>query len=283
MEFSFGDIGISCDFRGIPLWMDEAAKGFSVMSEGEEKLTYTTEELPAELLADYVRIQCTSGYELLQGREGLFLLRHWASLRNAFGFFTEELRGLTTIYYHPGLRRLQPMSVSYFLSVIGLHRKLLERDALILHAAYVEVRGEGILFLGPSGMGKSTQGRLWEEQGCGRILNGDRALLRKRGEQWFVHGYPCCGSTGICINRSLPLKALVLLAQDHRNAIQDLRDSEKLLALTAGAQFYQWDRAEVQKVFSLGEALLEAVPMIKLSCTPEQEAVSCLQNYLSTL
>ncbi len=283
MIFSFGDIWISCDFRGIPLWMDEMAESFLIHPKGESTLSYTTAELPAELLTDYTQLYSATGYELLQGKRGIFHLNRWASLRRAFGFFAEELGTLTTVYYHPQLQGLQPLSVSYLLSVLGLHHKLLDGDALLLHASYLEVQGSGILFLGPSGVGKSTQARLWEEQGYGQILNGDRVLLRKREGRWFAHGYPCCGSSRISVNKSLPLRAIVLLEQGEKNLIQDLRDAQKLLALSSGAQFYSWASEEVQKVFSLGEALAGAVPMIKLCCTPEQEAVSCLQNYLSTL
>ena len=41
------------------------------------------------------------------------------------------------------------------------------RDGMPLHAALVEKDGYGVVFLGPSGMGKSTQAKLWvEHQGA---------------------------------------------------------------------------------------------------------------------
>ncbi len=283
MIFSFAGIEICCDFRNLPIVMDEAAASFLISPHEDVPLSYTAKELSPELLTRNASIKRDTGYELLRGDRGIFHLNHWASLRQAFGFFLEELEGLTTIYCHPELSGLCPMSASYFLSVIGLHRKLLDRDAMILHASYVEVQGEALLFLGPSGTGKSTQARLWETHGSAQTLNGDRALLRKSGVQWFVHGYPCCGSSHICVNRSLPLKAIILLTQDSRNYTEALSPSQKILALTSGAQFYPWASEEVQKVLSLAESLAREVPICKLHCTVDAVAVRCLQSYLATL
>lgn len=69
---------------------------------------------------------------------------------------------------------------------VGLHHKLLQQDALVIHASYIEFMGRGILFLGPSGTGKSTQARLWNEHAGAPILNGDRALLRQKDGIWQV-------------------------------------------------------------------------------------------------
>lgn len=62
----------------------------------------------------------------------------------------------------------------------GLFDILADAGMLVLHSAYIVTRqGEGILFSGPSGIGKSTQAALWQHYGAAQTVNGDRALVRK--------------------------------------------------------------------------------------------------------
>ena len=49
-----------------------------------------------------------------------------------------------------------------FTSLLALERRLVERNSMILHCAYVEYQGEAILFSAPSETGKTTQANLWE-------------------------------------------------------------------------------------------------------------------------
>lgn len=54
------------------------------------------------------------------------------------------------------------------------------RVGVPMHASLVEKDGEGVLFLGPSGMGKSTQARLWKSALDADFISGDRPGLRLR-------------------------------------------------------------------------------------------------------
>lgn len=65
---------------------------------------------------------------------------------------------------------------------IAMERILMEQEAAILHASFIEYEGQAVLFTGPSGIGKSTQAGLWEQYEDAQILNGDRTILRKKKE-----------------------------------------------------------------------------------------------------
>ena len=56
----------------------------------------------------------------------------------------------------------------------------------------------GILFSGPSGIGKSTQAALWQRYAGAEIVNGDRALVRP--DTGTVSGVFYAGTSGISRN-----------------------------------------------------------------------------------
>lgn len=167
-----------------------------------------------------------------------------------------------------------------FLSLLALERRQLERDGLILHCAYVEYQGEAILFSAPSETGKTTQANLWERFRGARTVNGDRALVRKTGGRWCAEGWPVCGSSGVCENRALPIRAVVMLSQ----APADRAD--RLTPMKAFAQIYsqitvnRWDASANLRAMALIEQLATEIPVFHLACTMDETAVETLEMSL---
>ncbi len=57
--------------------------------------------------------------------------------------------------------------------------------------------GNGYLFAGQSGAGKSTTARLWADQPGVTILSDERIVLRKDGERIWMHGTPWHGEANL--------------------------------------------------------------------------------------
>ena len=92
-----------------------------------------------------------------------------------------------------------------FTSLLALERRLVKKDSMILHCAYVEYQGEAILFSAPSETGKTTQANLWEKYRGSRTVNGDRSLLGKIDDRWTAQGWPVCGTSEVCNNEAVPI------------------------------------------------------------------------------
>lgn len=221
-------------------------------------------------------------YELYNTQKGKLIVYHWAHCRFGFGYWLEDLEKGNTITYHfhPEMIKQIPMSVTRFLSCAGIHSKLLQRGAMVLHGSYIEWNGKAILFIAPSGTGKSTQAELWRQYARAEIINGDRALVKKKDGVWHSFGYPCCGSSNICINRTLPLEAIVVLEQGAENRIEKISYAKKVRALVTGTEVFKWNQDEIEKAFKLAEELVEEIPIIKLVCLPDKDAVKTLREYL---
>ena len=279
MRYRVGDLELALQGFSLPLEQDNMIVKFTSDRLDAPDISYREAVIDEQIIAQSKVLQYTGGYELLQSERGLFLLNHWAQCRTAYGIWLDELDGETPIYMSPKMADQKPISISYLLSTVGLHRKLLRNHCVLLHASYIEFQGKAILFLGPSGTGKSTQADLWHQYACAPILNGDRVLLRQKDGSWYVYGYPCCGSSSICVNRTLELGAIVVLQQAPENRVEELSAARRICALTTASEFYPWDQWEVDVVFAFAEQLAGQT-MLRLSCRADQEAVNVLRNYL---
>ena len=101
----------------------------------------------------------------------------------------------------------------------GLGARLEDTDICLTHlhsdhsGLAVEAAGErGLLFSGPSVIGKSTQAALWERHGA-RLLNGDRTVLGPGPAGWTAWGSPYAGSSRCFCSEQRTIGAIVVLEQ----------------------------------------------------------------------
>lgn len=97
---------------------------------------------------------------------------------------------------------------------------LMPERLVFIHAALVEWEDKGILFIGPSGIGKSTQADLWARFESATIINGDVALIKADGKNFYGIGTPWHGNSPHCLDRSVPLSAIIVLEQACDNCLE---------------------------------------------------------------
>ena len=180
-------------------------------------------------------------------------------------------------YLKKGEKCVSETSNSFF--HLGLEAMMLEKQRLILHAACVGTPLGGILFSGPSGIGKSTQARLWCAHRGGRLINGDRTILSRKGSGWLGWGSPYAGSSRCHVNDSVGVRCIVMLKQAGANTIRRLGPGEAFRKIFSGLTVYSWDRAYTEKACDLALQLVQQVPVYEFGCTPDISAVECLEKY----
>ncbi len=164
---------------------------------------------------------------------------------------------------------------------IGFENLLLQHDGLLLHASLIEYARQGIAFAGPSGVGKSTQADLWQRSFGAKILNGDRAALRKTPAGWMAYGSPYAGTSGIYCNEHAPLCAIVVLEQGKQNQLRRLSGAEAMGHIWPEISARRWDGEFVAKATSLCAQLLTDIPVYRLECLPSESAAMLLKEGLS--
>ena len=156
----------------------------------------------------------------------------------------------------------------------------LEQSAAILHAACIEVNDEAILFAGPKQQGKSTQARLWANERGAEIINGDRILIRETGDGFFAFGVPFCGSSRICLNRKLPVRAVVFPEKGPDNAVFQLPAIDAFKRIIGCITYSEDDPAVQERAIRFAEQLAMKSRCLRLVCTPDPAAVQTLEKVL---
>ena len=146
------------------------------------------------------------------------------------------------------------------------------RDGVPLHAALVEKDGYGVVFLGPSGMGKSTQAKLWVEYQGADFIIGDRPGLRRIDGQWIGYGMPWDGKDSIMQQKQAPIRALISLEQAPENSIRCLTKQEAMNVLLNQVMMPMWDDAAMALLTPLMGQLATEVPFYHLKNLPNREA-----------
>lgn len=165
-------------------------------------------------------------------------------------------------------------------SAVDFPYQLLQRDILTVHSACIETDGQAILFLAPSGTGKSTQAKLWHDFRGARQLNGDKTGLAWCRETVTAYGLPFCGTSAICEDFQLPVRAMVLLSQAQENSIHQLVGVSALKAVLENCFGHCMVPGCTERLVAIASKMLQKIPVYSLACTPDERAVMILEDEL---
>ena len=143
-----------------------------------------------------------------------------------------------------------------------------------MHASVVAYEGKGYLFLGSSGMGKSTHSRLWLQNVKGSsLLNDDNPIVSIDDDgEIRVYGSPWSGKTPCYKNESYPIGAFVSLRQAKENHICEMNLLESYGCLYSSTSCL---KTESKFVDALHETIVEVatqIPCYQLDCLPDAAA-----------
>lgn len=156
---------------------------------------------------------------------------------------------------------------------------LIKYDAFLLHSSVVMVNGKMVLFSGPSGAGKSTQADLWVKYRNAELINGDRCVVRKHPDGFYGGGSPWSGSSRIRRPEYAPIAGIFLVHQAGENSLQRL-GYDAFAPLFTQTTLNTWDSAFMDKLTGLYADLIGQIPIFKLNCRPDEEAVRLVYDTL---
>ena len=144
----------------------------------------------------------------------------------------------------------------------------------IVHASCIKHQGKAILFCGPSGMGKSTQAKLWEQTYDCYMLSSDAPAVfpNEDGKGAIAYGMPWDGSDQIMLQEDAPVAAVIELNQAKENRIRPMSEQEAFQRMMQQGHTPLWDQETMFKEMAVMKKIAKAVPFYHLDCLPNQDA-----------
>ncbi len=160
---------------------------------------------------------------------------------------------------------------------IGKH--LPEYNAVIMHAACVEIDGSAYLFLAKSGTGKSTHIKFLRQLLGERIsaINGDKPIIRIFNGVPYACGTAWKGKENWGENKKAPIKAICFLNRGEQNEIFEISPHEAVPMLMHQV-FMPKGIEMMEKTLEICDCVLNKVKLYKLFCTPDLEAAKVSFN-----
>ncbi len=165
-------------------------------------------------------------------------------------------------------------------TLIGIEEIAVESNGCVLHSSYVEKDGGAILFTGPCDIGKSTQANLWKEYADAVVVNGDKTFIFEKDGVFYASGLPFSGSSKDCLNRVLPLKAVISLEQAESNNAQRFVSAEAFYKLYKNCYPVPYSRELTGRLFDFVQELSQSVPVYEYACLADESAVRYLEREL---
>lgn len=178
----------------------------------------------------------------------------------------------SNILYYPAAKWDYYASDWQVLHLLGIETVLLRKNAFLLHSSVIKIHDQTVLFSGPSEIGKSTQAANWEKYLDVDVLNGDRCVIRKSGNDYYGCGSPWSGTSKIYRDEQAIMKGIFILRKSDKNAVRKL-GIEGFKSLFQQCIVNSWDSEYLEKLTDLLTGLMEKIPVYELSCRPDKEAV----------
>lgn len=194
------------------------------------------------------------------------------SFVNCFYYGNEVMFGnkhWTHFYIFP----FENVAATQALILLAFYSNSVKHRMIQIHSSLISYAEKGIMFLGPSGIGKTTQAELWNKYKGTTIINGDRVFVQETTDGFLGWGTPWHGSSPYCENTSVPLKAMVVLRQAPENSIRELTGFEKVSEVSNSVFYPQWLENGMELCLETLDHLLTNIPVYQLSCRPDEDAV----------
>ena len=157
------------------------------------------------------------------------------------------------------------------------------RQGLFLHSCGVIDRGEGILFAGVSGSGKSTMSELWRKFGppATSVIDDEHIIARCVGGRTSLYGAPWRRGLREARKESAPLRAIFFLSHGPGNRCAPLSPGEALAQLMSQVFLPIWSREQVELTVKTCADLVQGAECYHLEFVPEPEVVGFVQDVLA--
>ncbi len=164
------------------------------------------------------------------------------------------------------------------------NRKAIRFDTMLVHSSALVLDGKAYLFSADSGVGKSTHTRLWLKKYGNRvhIMNDDKPVVRIYADKILACGTPFDGGSGIALNETYPLGAIIFLERGEENSVRVPSSKEIIQHL-----YFQTARTvgpkTAEKMLDNFEKLIVRTRFLVLTCNMDVSAAETAYQAIRNL
>ncbi len=161
---------------------------------------------------------------------------------------------------------------------VPMMQVLPERHGVMLHACGVADGERGMLFVGPSGAGKTTMAHLWSSSGQAAVLSDEYCIVRAIKGQLWLYGTPWVGRGGFCSFGRVSLEEVFFIEHGKETKRVSVTEIEAVSRLMSQAFLPMWDKTKVRLVLDTCIDLVQSVSCCRLPFVPDEVVVQLLRR-----
>jgi hypothetical protein len=143
----------------------------------------------------------------------------------------------------------------------------------------VDPSGDGHLFIGQSGAGKSTMARLWQDTPGVTILSDDRMILRQIDSKLWMYGTPWHGEAMLASPERAPLTRIYFLERGLKNELIPQRYSDAVGRLIACSFIPFYSQPGLAFTLNFFEKVVKGVPCCELRSVPDKRVIEFINKF----
>ncbi len=151
--------------------------------------------------------------------------------------------------------------ILYYLTVLNAD--------IMIHASGICYKGQGYLFSGISGSGKSTMVKLWNISGV-KVIHDDRLIVRKEGKGYMMYNTPV-------YNNDEPqeswLDRIYIIEHGKENELRILKEAESVSCIMTNCIQHNWDTDIIARLLDSVSDLSSAIPVARFFFRPDRSAI----------
>jgi hypothetical protein len=145
---------------------------------------------------------------------------------------------------------------------------------IMIHASGVKYSGNGFLFSGISGKGKSTMAGIWKSAG-GEVIHDDRLIIRKVSDKYKMFNTPVYEDD---IPKESFISGIYLIEHGNENKLIPLKGSAAMSSVMANCIQQNWDRGMIERLMGSLSEMCSKVPVSRLYFRPDAGIVNFLTH-----
>jgi hypothetical protein len=154
--------------------------------------------------------------------------------------------------------------ILYYLTVIYRN--------IMIHASGINISGNGYLFSGVSGKGKSTLARLWEDSGA-RVIHDDRLIIRRTAGDYRMFNTPVYNNDE---PRDSVLNRIYIIDHGVENKVIPVRGATAISLVIANCIQHNWSHSIIERLLDSVSDLCNTIPVYRLFFKPDRSIIDLI-------